>query len=82
LSGVSGGILDAYYLRQERLFRKLYDRVRQLDEADVDFSMDTSVVVEKVASWPAVAFSVTVATFQAVIIGSIAVVMLVLIFLR
>ena len=34
--------LDGYYLHQERLFRALYNRVRELDESDIDFSMDTS----------------------------------------
>lgn len=34
--------LDGYYLRQERLFRRLYDRVRQIDPALVDYSMDVS----------------------------------------
>ena len=36
--------LDGYFLWQERLFRDLYDHVRVLDEADIDFSMDTSRV--------------------------------------
>lgn len=34
-------LLDGYYLHQERLFRALYNRVRALDESDIDFSMDT-----------------------------------------
>ena len=34
--------LDGYFLWQERLFRDLYDHVRVLDEADIDFSMDTN----------------------------------------
>lgn len=50
-------MLDAYFLRQERLFRKLYDRVRHFAETDVDFSMDTSVVDGEVAAWSAVVFS-------------------------
>ena len=33
--------LDGFFLSQERLFRSLYDRVRMLDESNVDFSMDT-----------------------------------------
>ncbi|MDR0964060.1 MAG: hypothetical protein LBM60_05545 [Clostridium sp.] len=33
--------LDAYYLLQERLLRSLFDRVRLLDDKDVDFSMNT-----------------------------------------
>ena len=32
-------ILDAYYLYEERLFRGVYDRVRRLDESQIDFSM-------------------------------------------
>lgn len=36
--------LDAYLLWQERLFRALYDRVRLIDEAEIDFSMDVGVV--------------------------------------
>jgi hypothetical protein len=33
--------LDSYFLSQERRFRALYDHVRQKNEADIDFSMDT-----------------------------------------
>ena len=33
--------LDGFFLSQEGLFRSLYDRVRMLDESEVDFSMDT-----------------------------------------
>lgn len=31
--------LDAYYLLQERLYRSLYDKVRQNEEDDIDFSL-------------------------------------------
>ena len=31
--------LDAYYLLQERLYRSLYDKVRQTDENNIDFSL-------------------------------------------
>lgn len=31
--------LDAYYLLQERLYRSLYDKVRNTDENNIDFSM-------------------------------------------
>ena len=34
--------LDAYYLLQERLFRALYDKIRTIDEEEIDFSMDTA----------------------------------------
>lgn len=31
--------IDANYLRQERAFRDLYDKVRVLTDADIDFDM-------------------------------------------
>jgi hypothetical protein len=37
-------LLDAFYMRQERLLRALYDHVRKTDEKEIDFSMDTSQV--------------------------------------
>lgn len=33
--------LDSYYLMQERLFRSLYGKVRQLQENEIDFDMNT-----------------------------------------
>lgn len=35
-------ILDGYFLSRERTFRLLYDKVRSLDEKDIDFSLDIS----------------------------------------
>ena len=34
--------LDGYYLKQERLFRRLYNKARQIDPARVDYSMNVS----------------------------------------
>jgi len=73
-------MLDAYFLRQERLFRKLYDRVRHLPETDVDFAMDTSVVDGEVTAWSAVVFSKTLLLFHGTVFGSIVIVMLVIVF--
>jgi hypothetical protein len=73
-------LLDAYFLRQERLFRKLYDRVRHLAETDVDFSMDTSVVDGDVAAWSAVVFSKTLLLFHGTVFGTIVIVMIVIVF--
>jgi hypothetical protein len=33
--------LDSYYLLQEKLYRVLYDYVREMDENHIDFSMNT-----------------------------------------
>ncbi len=68
-------VLDAYYLRQEGLFRKLYDKVRESDE-DLKFSMNTAVVEGEVASWLCVMFSVTLRVFYGVVGLAVLVVML------
>ena len=34
--------LDAYYLLQERLYRALYNKVRDLSENEINYNMDTS----------------------------------------
>ena len=54
--------LDGYFLWQERLYRALYDHVRALDEADIDFSM--SIVPIKISrSWFGATFSRTLVAF-------------------
>lgn len=73
-------ILDGYFLWQERLFRKLYDRVRAMAESDVDFSMDTSSVRGDDGGWFAVVFSKTLLIFHGTVFGSIVIVMLVIVF--
>jgi hypothetical protein len=51
--------LDAYYLRQERLFRHLYDAVRIKDEKDIDYSLDTRGLAKARDSWLRTGLSVT-----------------------
>jgi hypothetical protein len=60
-------ILDAYFLRQECLFRKLYDAVRSLPDAAIDFSMDTTPYVAQVQSWLRTAFSTTLFIFHGIV---------------
>ena len=57
--------LDAYFMRQERLFRKLYDRVRGAES--IDFSMDTRPFKAEVAGILGVAWSVTLRLFHGTI---------------
>ena len=64
-------LLDAYYLRQERLFRKKYDEVRKSAEELSDFSMDISTVEKRVDSWLRVAFSKTLFLFYGSMIGAV-----------
>lgn len=55
--------LDAYYLRQERLYRRLYNAVRTAAQADLDrnpFSMDTSPYRYQVDSWWRTCWSKTI----------------------
>ena len=63
--------LDGYFLHQEKLFRALYDQVRILNDDEIDFSMNTSDVTEKVDSWLGVVFSETLVAFHGVILISI-----------
>lgn len=72
-------ILDGHFLRQERLFRALYDHVRRLPEDAIDFSMNTGPMAAHVRSWGAVIISKTLLMFHGVIIGSILVVMLIIV---
>ena len=50
--------LDAYFLKQERLFRKIYDSVRL--KSDTDFSMNPSKFIE---SWGKIVFSKSILWF-------------------
>jgi len=53
--------LDAYYLRQEKLFRELYDSVRKTKRKEIDpYSLSTNSVNANVKSWLRIAFSQTV----------------------
>ena len=40
-------ISSGYFLKQERLFRKLYDEVRIIAESNINFSLDTSSIKKK-----------------------------------
>jgi hypothetical protein len=77
---ISFWLLDAYFLWQERLFRKLYDHVREMEEQNINYSMDVSIVKEEVATWPSVAFSKTIIAFHGVVILTVIIVMLISLF--
>lgn len=70
--------LDGYFLRQERLFRMLYDTVRAKNPDDIDFSMDTQPYQYDVANWFGVVRSKTLLAFH---LPLVAVVMCVSIYL-
>lgn len=75
LPAIAFWCLDAYFLQQERLYRALYNEMREVDDADVDFSMDTRPVADKVAPWYKVAVSPTIIAFHLTLIGAVALVM-------
>ena len=66
--------LDAYFLRQERLFRKLYDDVRARSPENIDFSMNTQPYQAKVGSWFHVGLSKTLLAFHLPIVSIISIV--------
>ena len=60
-------LLDGYYLYQERLFRKLYDDVRQGTHAGGPFAMSTSAYKDTMG-WPQAALSPTVLLFHGAVV--------------
>ncbi len=70
-------VLDGYFLRQEKLYRKLYDKVRNTKESDIDFSMDTTLLTKEVHTWSEVILSVTLSVFYGASILTILLVMMV-----
>ena len=58
-------ILDGYFLWQERLFRQVYEEVRQ--QSDTDFKMDLGKHRDKPkCSWISAIFSVTLIIFYSI----------------
>jgi len=70
-------VLDGYFLHQERMYRKLYDKVSLLSDQDIDYSMNIEFARSQVVSWERVCVSKTVLLFHGVIIGAIILVTLV-----
>ncbi len=70
-------ILDGYFLSQERLFRSLYNKVRKLNEKEIDFSMERSEFTkEDRNSWIGSIFSCTLLVFYLPIIAILLIVQL------
>lgn len=67
-------VLDGYYLRQEKLYRKLYDHVRATEGDDTDFSMDTHCFKHMVDNWILTCFNKTLFMFY----GSFTIILLIL----
>jgi hypothetical protein len=67
--------LDAYYLRQERMYRKLYSYTahREIDASD-DLSLDASGYSDAVPGYWCTMFSVTLRAFHGVLFLTIAII--------
>ena len=67
--------LDGYFLWQERLYRALYDHVRTLDEASIDFSMGAGDLErESAETWLLAACSRTLLCFYIALATIVAIV--------
>ncbi len=68
--------LDGYFLRQERLYRALYDQVRVLAPDEIDFSMRTDIWSPDL-TWLSAFLSITLIPFYAaVLVGVVLAVLL------
>lgn len=67
--------LDGYFLCQERLFRRLYDQVRQKAPGTTDYSMSTRAVRDERCTWWSAVRSLTLSVFHGAILLTIIVVM-------
>lgn len=66
--------LDAYYLWQERLFRALYDEVRNEETQVPLFSMDTRAVANRVSGWCCTLFRPVVLFFHGPVLATVIVI--------
>lgn len=68
--------LDGYCLWQERLYRRLFDTIRQRPEEETDFSMSTANVPRsRGLSWIEAVFSITLTVFHGTIVVAIVIIM-------
>lgn len=61
-------ILDAFFLRQEKLYRELYNEVASAKSVDSDFCMSTSRFEKNVKSIIFIAFSKTLLLFHGTVV--------------
>jgi hypothetical protein len=71
LPAIAFWVLDGYFLWQERMYRKLYDAVRLVEDDKSDFSMNAYKYKNEVASWTSTCFSKTLLIFHGIIVAAI-----------
>ncbi|MDE0012407.1 MAG: hypothetical protein OXU36_14750 [Candidatus Poribacteria bacterium] len=72
---VSFWVLDGFYLNQEKHFRRLYEAVREINEDEIDFSMNTTRFKQS-GDWFKAIFSKTLLFFFPTILIVIGIVLL------
>lgn len=74
--------LDAYYLRQERLFRELYEDLRlasnEAFRAVEPFSLSTTKYAPQVPSWFWTLWSLSIIGLHGIVVGAVLVVIIIL----
>lgn len=73
--------LDGYFLRQERLFRKLYEQVTLQTPDEITFTMKTQLYENEVSEWMGTVFSKTLIAFHLPILSVICGISVYLLFL-
>ena len=68
-------VLDGYYLWQERLYRALYDNVRNQNDNEIDYSMNTQAIAQCKCNWICAVFSKTLILFYGLTVFIMIVVM-------
>lgn len=69
--------LDASFLHQERLYRKLYDDVARLERPDVTLNLSTALIMAPKPRWMEAAFSPTLRMFYGTIVIALVILRLV-----
>ena len=70
--------LDSYYLRQEKLFRRLYDHSRKNIGQDDMFSLSTKRIEGEVDSWFRILFNPTIYYLYGTIVVMILIILIIL----
>lgn len=77
--------MDAYYLRQERLYRALYNDIRrggsdlQIAKSVEPYSLETSQYLQNVDSWRRTLFAGTIVSIHLAVLGAVLLVCLFLV---
>lgn len=69
--------LDGYFLSTERSYRKHYDRVREMDPGNIDFSMNVGDITGGFLGWVRATLSKTLMPYHGVLLGAISLITLI-----